>query len=174
MSVSGSSYSSDNNLGGKRCSECGIVKDADAFYRHQYTPDGLGYKCKECISIKNKTNYQTRKDQNGSNDALYIFEHPLIPGLIKIGRSDCPPSRAKQMSVSYPYELVVKHMYPTFGSLELRVHNRLDARRATGGGSREWFWTDSSLADRIIHGIIAEHELSRSTASVLPLLLPAW
>ena len=96
MSVSGSSYSSDNNLGGKRCSDCGIVKDADAFYRHQYTPDGLGYKCKECISIKNKTNYHTRKDQNGSNDALYIFEHPLIPGLIKIGQSDCPPSIMKQ------------------------------------------------------------------------------
>lgn len=161
MCSSGSSYSSQDSFEEKLCVACETVKSTRAFYKHPRSSDGLGQKCKDCISTENKHKYQCKKDKEGSFDALYIFSCPLIPGLIKIGRSDTPGLRADQMSVGWPFQLVVEHIYPRCGSLELAVHSRIDCRRAKGGKSREWFWLDSEVADTIIQGIFAEHELVR-------------
>ena len=143
------------------CSVQDCKKRVCDFYKQPRSSDGLGHKCKDCISTENKQKHQRKKDEEGSFDALYIFSCPLIPGLIKLGRSDTPGLRADQMSIGWPFQLVVENIYPHCGSLELAVHSRIDCRRAKGGKSREWFWLDSEVADTIIQGIFAEHELVR-------------
>ena len=41
-------------------------------------------------------------------DALYVMENPLLPGIVKIGRSSDPEERARQMSTSHPFRLRVQ------------------------------------------------------------------
>ncbi len=83
----------------------------------------------------------------------------LLPGIVKIGRSCNPEERAKQLSTSQPFRVVVERSYGGKGFLEKTLHDRLKHRRIEGGGGREWFQISAEQADILIKASIVDHEI---------------
>ena len=94
-------------------------------------------------------------------DSLYIMENPRIPGEVKIGRSQNPEERAKQLSAGNNFRLVVRHSYGEKGFLEKTLHQKLKRRRVEEGAGIEWFKVSVDQADILIRAAILEDELSK-------------
>ena len=94
-------------------------------------------------------------------DSLYIMVNPLLPGLVKIGRSAFPDRRAKQLSAGQPFQIVVKRCYDTKGFLERIVHQKLARCRVTGAPGTEWFKISVKQATCIVEATILEDELKK-------------
>ena len=57
---------------------------------------------------------------------LYIFKCVFFPGMFKVGRSSGMQGRAKGMSESYPWNLIIMKVYEKCGIYECTVHKELD------------------------------------------------
>jgi hypothetical protein len=97
-------------------------------------------------------------------DSLYIMENPRIPGEVKIGRSQNPEERAKQLSAGNNFRLVVRRSYGEKGFLEKTLHQKLKRRRVEEGAGIEWFKVSVDQADILIRAAILEDELSKFLA----------
>ena len=136
--------------------------------------------CKACMAIANKRWRKQRRELRGtrlkglpkvrvikpaqeepaSSYALYVMRNPLIPGMVKIGKAACPDSRARDLSVAQPFELLVSYTYSGWGSLEIQMHHKLHHIRVTSGKGREWFWLEPEQADMLIRSAILESEIA--------------
>lgn len=96
-------------------------------------------------------------------DSLYIMENPRIPGEVKIGRSQNPEERAKQLSAGNNFRLVVRRSYGEKGFLEKTLHHKLKCRRVEEGAGIEWFKVSVDQADILIRAAILEDEISKFT-----------
>ena len=88
------------------------------------------------------------------------MENPRIPLEIKIGRSQSPEDRAKQLSAGHNFRLIVKYSYGGKGFLEKTPHQKLKHLRVDIGAGIEWFKLTAEQADLLIRATILEHELS--------------
>jgi prophage antirepressor-like protein len=98
-------------------------------------------------------------DDSVEGDSLYIMRNTLIPHMIKLGRSINPTNRARDLSKSQPFHIVVCNQYDGYGFLEKRLHNKLAIKCAVGGRGREWFTIEPCQADLLIRAAILEHTL---------------
>ena len=92
-------------------------------------------------------------------DDLYVMSNPRIPDEKKVGRSQDPTQRAKELQRSQNFRMVIHKTYHCQGHLEATVHKRLKARKVTEGDGQEWFKVDLETLDMIIMGVIAESQL---------------
>ena len=70
---------------------------------------------------------------------LYILTHSDREDIVKVGRSDDPDSRCRQLQASQPCFIRVAATLPFQGGLEREVHRRLRTKRVSSGAGREWF-----------------------------------
>jgi hypothetical protein len=70
---------------------------------------------------------------------LYILTHSDRDDIVKVGRSDDPDSRCRQLQASQPCFIRVAATLPFQGHLEKQVHERLRSKRVNSGAGREWF-----------------------------------
>ena len=92
-------------------------------------------------------------------DALYVMTNTLIPHMVKVGRSHDPDIRAKDLSQSHPFKIIVCHRYTGYGFLEKLIHDKLQKKRVEGGRGREWFSIEPKQADLLIQAAMLEHKL---------------
>lgn len=100
-------------------------------------------------------------DTPTEGDMLYIMINPLIPHMVKIGRSGNPEARAKQLSQSQPFHIAVAHKYEHYCFLEKLLHDKLKKRCVVGGRGREWFNVELDQARLLVEAQILEHQLSK-------------
>ena len=136
----------------RRCQTCQESLPFDDFYKNSTGKDGFFLSCKTCCCLRK------RKERH---DSLYIMENPRIPGEIKIGRSQDPEERAKQLSVGQNFRIVLKRSYGEKGFLEKTIHQRLKSRRVDEGTGTEWFKVSVDQADLVIRAAILEDELAK-------------
>ena len=97
-------------------------------------------------------------------DSLYIMENPRLPGEVKVGRSQNPEERAKQLSAGHNFRIVVRRSYGEKGFLEKTLHQRLKCRRVQECAGVEWFKVSVDQAEILIRAAILEDELSKFSA----------
>ena len=167
------SPSSDGVL--KTCVGCKHTLPVTDFYTH-YATGKLRGNCKNCCQGQNRA-YRARSstvnDVENTNmdessheeapevlgDYLYVMRNPSIPGIVKIGRTICPATRARQLSVPQPFELIVCHCFTGWGHLEKTIHANLKLAQIHGGRGREWFQLEAWQADILINAAIVEFDL---------------
>ena len=101
------------------------------------------------------------KDVVVGGDALYVMLNPLLPHMIKIGRSIDPEGRAKDLSKSQPFLIGVCYRYDGYGFLEHCIHGKLSKQCVVGGRGREWFSIQPHQADLLIRAAILENQLQK-------------
>lgn len=148
----------------KRCPGCQEEQSSDNFYKESAKKDGLSHYCKTCTCAKaairkRRAEPEDTSPESSACDSLYIMTNSMLPGMVKIGRSGNPEERAKQLSVSQPFRVVVERSYGGKGFLEKTLHDRLKRRRVEGGGGREWYRISPEQADILIKASIVEHEI---------------
>ena len=155
----------------QRCSRCCEELAPERFYGG-VRPQRY---CKECTYEYHKERREKRKRQDDSDSEsdgepsgpdpsgpdpsaapsaprapdLYIFANSLIPGMVKIGRSNDVERRRVELQRSHPFRLITVATFPGAGHLEANVHLALHAHLVDGPG-REWF---SVAASDAIHAI---------------------
>ena len=113
----------------KQCTRCLEDLTLDQFSKNSGAKDGLNNWCKTCYKKIHAERKRPRDDMepcddtcdiiteaNDTPDSLYVMENPRIPGEIKIGRSQSPENRAKQLSTGHNFRLIVKYSYGERGS----------------------------------------------------------
>jgi len=173
----------------KACRTCLNQLPRTEFYASMTCKDGLLGACKKChrqvlVQCRAKARLkdiagraELMKQANAFNtdattDAskayaatLYIICNPLLPDMVKIGRADHPAHRARVMSGSHPFKLIVCHEYPGHGSLEGAVHDKIKHLRVVNGSSHEWFRLQAETADAVIRAAMEEWGLSQRQTS---------
>ena len=157
----------------KRCANCQLEFSLDEFCKSGKTKDGLHSCCKACLTNYSRNRKRPRDETDPCDescevgpepieelDSLYIVENPRVHGEIKIGRSQSPEDRAKQLSAGHNFRLIVKYSYGGKGFLEKTLHNKLKHLRVEIGAGVEWFRVTAEQADLLIRATILEHELS--------------
>ena len=145
---------------------------------------GTGAYCKDCSRLYNKEYYAKRRRQDDTPESdsrpegaesepsdpdpsepaprapdLYIFANSLIPGMVKIGRSNDVERRRVELQRSHLFRLITVATFPGAVRLEANVHAALHAHLVDGPG-REWFHVSASGA---IHAIAIAHALTART-----------
>jgi len=152
----------------KQCNKCHEVLTLDCFKKHPQTKDGHHGSCKECLRKyeKGRKDKRQRPDSDCEEepcvlepDALYIMENIGFKGLLKIGRSHSPETRAKQLSASQPFKNNVIRTWAGYGFLEKGLHDRLVHRRLEGEAGREWFFLSVEDAEILVQAAIVENKL---------------
>ena len=82
---------------------------------------------------------------------LYIASRGDRPGVLKVGRSDRPHRRAKELSSEMGVAVSILATFAEGGRVESAVHSKLRDARAHGPG-REWFHVDLAFA---AHAVVA-------------------
>jgi hypothetical protein len=95
-------------------------------------------------------------------DSLYIMVNPLLPEIVKVGRSAFPDRRARQLSAGQPFQVEVKRCYSSKGFLEKTIHQKLERLRVAGGSGMEWFKLSVEKAACLIEATILEDELAKA------------
>jgi hypothetical protein len=156
----------------KECSICHECLPIDNFWKCKNSKDGRNSYCVPCFKkkYKNKKRPHAEDDETDDEfvisqelapDSLYTMENNRIPGEVKIGRSQNPEERARQLSAGNNFRIAVKQVYVGKGYLEKTVHQRLKARRVEEVAGTEWFRVSTDQADTIIKATILEDDLSR-------------
>jgi hypothetical protein len=159
----------------KVCADCQETLPVEAFYVCATYRDGRQKLCKKCFTqayprgkkrlqedgvVCDETEHVIPGPGPGP-DALYIMENPRIPGEVKVGRSQSPEERAKQLSAGNNFRLVVRRSYGEKGFLEKTIHQKLKCRRVEEGAGIEWFKVSVEQADLLITAAILEDEISK-------------
>jgi hypothetical protein len=90
---------------------------------------------------------------------LYIASHEADPGILKVGRSNCPHDRARQLESGSPFRISIVTIVHDAGEHEAAVHRHL-AHSRVGGPSQEWFRTDVMCVLEAIAAVM-RHEPAR-------------
>ena len=165
----------------KQCSNCQAFKPIPSFGSNPKMKDGIQSWCRDCLSNANKKKRPIELSNDADAvvetpdatddgievvDSLYVFTNPLIPHMVKIGRSFDPYKRSKQLGTSQPYDLMVCYTYKRWGFLERRIHDKLKHVRVEGGSGREWFHIEPEQANILIQAVAIEHELQQRSSEV--------
>lgn len=179
----------ENQVGVKTCPKCQTEKSFDEYWVNKTRKDGLQGWCKACYSDREREGWKTQKfkrqrdedtgvdsesempcdsepvkeEPKNTNDSLYIFSNPILPGVLKIGRSVSPETRCKSLGASHPFSLQIIGTYGGIGFLEKAIHLKLYSKRVSGGSGTEWFRVEPWQADLIIRGTALEYDLNRPT-----------
>ncbi len=160
----------------KECSKCHESSPLSNFYdRSKGGKQSWCIPCtkqfaKELKIAKKRTYPEAEADnedaaiQERAADHLYIMENPRIRGEVKIGRSQTPEDRAKQLSSGNNFNLQVLQVFLGRGYLEQTIHLRLKCRRVENVAGREWFQVSRDQADTIIKSAILEDELRQAAS----------
>ena len=70
---------------------------------------------------------------------LYIATTSHRDDIVKVGRSDDPDARCRQLQASQPFYVQPAATLPFCGKFEGAVHQRLRCSRVNDGPGREWF-----------------------------------
>ena len=154
----------------KWCKRCEKIKDHSEFWIHNKENDGLQRHCKECgREMKKKKQCVDAENScsTSSNDMeppskrhtspnwLYIMSYNFdLNGSqfgFKIGRAHDVDDRAKTLSASHAFQLVVHHRFYESGHLEQRLHEMFANHRVLNGSGREWF---SVNLDDIVRAVL--------------------
>jgi len=97
---------------------------------------------------------------------LYVMERSDLPGVVKIGRSENPGRRARDLAEAQIFTMRVAHVIPDqkiehASKLEALVHNELSYAREPGN-SREWFRMSTDAAACAIWRVYARLVETRS------------
>ena len=153
----------------KLCRICETEKPISSFYQR------ASY-CKKCnrhrVAVYRKRLREATDDEESGEfavveelvpaveenppDHLYVLHNPKIPGESKIGRSRDVTARAKDLSKSQNFSMVIDHTYTGQGFLETVIHRRLKNIRIMDGDGREWYRIDPASLNMIISGVIVE------------------
>ena len=83
--------------------------------------------------------YRSGMAEPEKGDDLYVMQIRGNKKTLKIGRSDCPQRRARELCKGNRYFIDVIAVFPGRGGEEARVHRCLSQYRARDSPSREWF-----------------------------------
>ena len=166
----------------KVCSACRENLPLSAYYNVRYSW------CKECYKsrgrertviirevreAKRAARPRSRTRHLGASspplpegNALHVMSNPLIPGMVKIGRANCPETRAQNLSNGHPFHVQVEYTYEGFGHLEANIHIRIRDANVQGGAGREWFYMLPQQADTIIRGVLMEFQCAAQVHAV--------
>ena len=144
----------------KKCPTCKQLLSAEHFTRCASTSDGLETACRDCKRKGVKKRQLQDEGRASREHTLYVFLNPVLPGMVKIGRTSDVRARAYGLSACHPFTIQVCHEYPGFGFLEQIIHDKVRESRVTGFMTREWFNMSAEQAHAIISGTIAEWELA--------------
>ena len=81
---------------------------------------------------------------------LYLFSRSDDPGLLKIGRSDNPHTRALALQKHHAFHILIFQVFPNIGKNEANTHSLLFDCRVTGVPGCEWFRCPVEQAIRAI------------------------
>jgi hypothetical protein len=73
------------------------------------------------------------------NDTLYVMQYSFRRDIVKVGRSDNPERRRRQLEGGQAFHVEILATFPGQGALEGQVHEALAAHRNEEGAGREWF-----------------------------------
>ena len=80
---------------------------ATQLYRAQLT---------SCLDMLEHIDQHILHSESVEGDAIYIMQNSLLPNMVKIGRSIHPETRAKELSKSQPFQIIVCFQYDRYGS----------------------------------------------------------
>jgi hypothetical protein len=80
------------------------------------------------------------------NDTLYVMQYSFRRDIVKVGRSDNPECRRRQLERSQAFSVEILPTFPGQGALEGQVHEALAAHRNEEGAGREWFNVSAAQA----------------------------
>jgi len=176
----------------KRCGRCGSVKSVCHFARCMR--DGRHGWCKACdceyqrarrLRLRSAWAEEagepeearepeageaaTNGEDSGSERPavgthLYIFANSSLPGVLKVGCSNDPAARARQLEAGHPFRITTLAVCNNLGHLEHAVHHLLHPFRCDGGSGREWFSVSLADALRAVACAFAREEEQRAAA----------
>jgi hypothetical protein len=166
----------------KVCGLCQETLPLESFYMNSKNRiDGRQSRCKKCFDSYKSARKRSLEDTAAPDeadvqpdcldsfhitetlrpDSLYIMENLRIPGEIKIGRSQNPEERAKQLAAGNNFRIVVQRSYGEKGFLEKTLRQKLKKHRVEEGVGVEWFRVSVEQADLLVRAAILEDELSK-------------
>ena len=77
---------------------------------------------------------------------LYIMERSDAPGIVKIGSSQKPERRRRQLEEGHTFRMRIVAVFPGAGEFEHQVHRKLAYARVMTGAGREWYRLCPSVA----------------------------
>ena len=87
------------------------------------------------------------------------MKNSRLPGEYKVGRSKQVDTRAKDLSRSHPFEIIVLVTYHGLGDQETSIHKSLVQFQVKEGPGTEWFRCDIGLITSLCDKLIASLEL---------------
>jgi hypothetical protein len=107
------------------------------------------------ISEEGMYELAARRRKGGAADTLYVMQYSYRRDILKVGRSDNPEKRRRQLEGSHAFHVEILAMFPGQGELEGQVHEALAAHRNEEGAGREWFAVSATQAIMAITSLMA-------------------
>lgn len=108
---------------------------------------------------------QKKRKAETSQDSLYVARYPWRSDILKIGRSENPEARMKQLTASHAFEMQLLAVFPGQGGIESKVHEAFAHRRNDEGGGREWFHITLAEATSVISPLVTSEDCPSSASS---------
>jgi hypothetical protein len=109
-----------------------------------------------------------RKRKGGAADTLYVMQYSFRRDILKVGRSDDPERRRRQLEGGQAFHVEILAMFPGQGELEGQVHEALAAHRNDEGAGREWFAVSATQAIMAITSLMASDAREKRRARQPP------
>jgi hypothetical protein len=87
-------------------------------------------------------------------DTLYVMQYSFRRDIVKVGRSDNPEKRRRQLEGGQAFHVEILATFPGQGALEGQVHEALAAHRNEEGAGREWFNLSAAQAIAAITALL--------------------
>ena len=102
----------------------------------------------ECIHCSRvfSTASDVAQEAPGSKDHLYLMTSSALPGLVKVGRSHDPQTRAAELHAAMPFYIEIYAVFWARGHDETRAHNSLSLFKMKDVPGQEWFQIEAKDA----------------------------
>jgi hypothetical protein len=87
-------------------------------------------------------------------DTLYVMQYSFRRDIVKVGRSDNPERRRRQLEGGQAFHVEILATFPGQGALEGQVHEALAAHKNEEGAGREWFNVSAAQAIAAITALL--------------------
>jgi hypothetical protein len=87
-------------------------------------------------------------------DTLYVMQYSFRRDIVKVGRSDNPERRRRQLESGQAFHVEILATFPGQGALEGQVHEALAAHRNEEGAGSEWFNVSAAQAIAAITALL--------------------